>query len=541
MRPSPIGAMGVIGETAHVSLPAGPSLPLDGLHRLSGSVNRAESLEQIYDAAIAALLESLGADRASILLYDQEMVMRFVAWHGLSEGYRRAVEGHSPWTPETVDPEPILVDDVDLDDELAPYRPTIRGEGIRALAFIPLLYRTRLLGKFMVYFDQPHPFSDQEKMLAQTIANHVAFAIEQKRTEQNLRLYRKIFENSPTGIGVVGLDGRYIEQNEAHRRLIGYSSEELKGATPAIHLGQEAFERIAASLTEGDLFVDEFVSTTKDGRKLAIDLSAFLVRDEQGNPVCLVGMKQDITPRKEAERQIRRINQELEERVARRTAELKRANDEMEGFCYSVSHDLRAPLRGISGASNMLLEDYGEKLDEEARTHLRRLSAASTRMAQLIDDLLQYSRLGRKEVEREPVNLTHLASQAAEEIRSRTEHAAELRLHPTEEVHADARLMEIVVHNLLENAFKFTNGRPGGLVEFGYEDGAFYVRDNGVGFDPKYAAKLFQPFERLHTEAEYPGTGIGLANVKRIVERHGGQVWYESSLGAGSTFYFSLS
>jgi PAS domain S-box-containing protein len=522
-------------------------MPLEGLHKLSAAVNRAERLDQIYDAAIEALLGSLHADRISILLFDEAMVMRFVASHGLSDAYMRAVEGHSPWKPDSTDAEPILIGDVDIEESLTPLRDTIRDEGIKALAFIPLLYRSRLLGKFMVYFDEAHVFSEEERMLAQTIANHVSFAIEQKRTENNLTLYRNIFERSPIGIGVVDLAGRYIEQNPSHRMLVGYSESELKGMTPAIHLGEENFTLIRDALAGSDTFQAEMISTRKDGRKTPIELSAFVVRDSDGQPVCLVGMKNDITVRKEAEGRVLQINEELEQRVAVRTRELQRAKDEMEGFCYSVSHDLRAPLRGITGSAMMLLEDYPAALDEEGKHHLRRLAAASTRMAQLIDDLLQYSRLGRQEPQRVQVDLKAVAEKVAMDLLRRHVECGHLRLEVAEvpPVHADPQLMEFVLHNLLENACKFTGSRPEPRVEFGCDtsDGkrVFFVRDNGVGFYPQYAGKLFRPFERLHTESEYPGTGIGLANVKRIIERHGGAIWCDAQLGHGATFYFTLA
>lgn len=538
--------MDTLGEAVEMRLPGAPPLPLDGLHRLSAAVNRAERLEQIYDAAIAALLESLNADRASILLYDAQNVMRFVASHGLSEGYRKAVEGHSPWNSESLDPRPILVDDVEEDPDLAPYLGTILGEGIRALAFIPLLYRGRLLGKFMVYFDQRHQFDEQERLLSQTIANHVAFAIEQKKTEQNLLLYRKIFEHSPTGIGIVDTTGNYMEQNASHSALIGYSSQELVDHSPAIHLGIEGFSRVFDGLAKNDYFHGELTSTTKDRRQIPIELSAFIVRDEDGNPICAVGMKHDITERKEAERRAQEMHHALEDRVIQRTAELQHAKEEMEGFCYSVSHDLRTPLRGITGAAMMLLEDYSDKLDDDGKYHLKRLSAASSRMAQLIDDLLQYSRLGRKEPRREPIDLQAVAEKVVEDIRRRNSkcESLDVQLNSVPVVEADVQLMEIVLHNLFENACKFTSGRPSPRLAFGFGEvngrSGFYVRDNGVGFDPQYAGKLFRPFERLHSESEYPGTGIGLANVKRIIERHGGEIWCDAKLNEGATFYFTI-
>ena len=229
-----------------------------------------------------------------------------------------------------------------------------------------------------------------------------------------------------------------------------------------------------------------------------------------------------------------------------RVRELERSSQSLDSFIYSLSHDLRAPLRALSGYSGALLEEYGGVLGEEGRGYAERIVAASEQMAQLIDYLLQLSRISRAELHLQPVDLGGEAAQIAEEIQRRDPlRRVCFAIEKPVQALADRRLIRTVLQNLLDNAWKFTSGRDDASIEFGTApsgDAAVccYVRDNGAGFDPAYAGKLFQPFQRLHTAREFPGTGTGLASVRQIVERHGGRVWAEGAVGAGATFYFTL-
>ena len=248
----------------------------------------------------------------------------------------------------------------------------------------------------------------------------------------------------------------------------------------------------------------------------------------------------------EAETEVRRLNAELEVRVALRTAELERVNKNLEAFTYSVSHDLRTPLRALSGFSAALVEDYGDRLDEAGRGYAGSIMAASERMATLIDDLLHLSRVSRAEMNRTPVDLSAEVASIADELQS-AEPGRRVRFAIQGGVsgNADRALIRSVVQNLVENAWKFTARREDATIEFGTTTAddagvCYFVRDNGAGFDPAYAGKLFQPFQRLHTASEFPGTGIGLASVQRIIDRHGGRAWAESAVDSGATFYFTL-
>jgi len=249
--------------------------------------------------------------------------------------------------------------------------------------------------------------------------------------------------------------------------------------------------------------------------------------------------------RQHALEETRRLNADLEGCVLRRTRQLEEANREMESFCYSVSHDLRAPLRALDGFSRILLDEAGQILDEADKTNLRRIIAASGRMGGLMDDLLKLSRIGRASMRLTDVDLGRIAAEIIGRLRSgKPEHRVTVQIAPGLSVQADAGLMRIALENLLENAWKYTGRTTDAHIEFGSleMDGRvdFFLRDNGAGFDLRYATKLFSPFQRAHSPGEFEGNGIGLAIVQRIVQRHGGRIRAESEPGRGSTFWFTL-
>jgi len=247
----------------------------------------------------------------------------------------------------------------------------------------------------------------------------------------------------------------------------------------------------------------------------------------------------------ESRNQTRRANADLEQRVADRTRQLEGANRELEAFAYAVSHDLRAPLRSMSGFSQILQENAPPGLDEKSRHYLQRIHDASLRMSGLIEDLLNLSRIGRSELTARPISLSQIATEAAAAVRERhSGRDVQLEIAAGLEVNADPRLLRIALENLLGNAWKYTARTPQAHVHVGVQAGesgpVYFVRDDGVGFDMKYADKLFVPFQRLHPEAEFPGSGIGLVTVQRIIARHGGRVWADAKPDAGATFYFTL-
>jgi light-regulated signal transduction histidine kinase (bacteriophytochrome) len=243
--------------------------------------------------------------------------------------------------------------------------------------------------------------------------------------------------------------------------------------------------------------------------------------------------------------EVRRLNVELEQRVIQRTTQLESANKELEAFSYSVSHDLRTPLRGIDGWSLALLEDYGSQLDEQAKTYLERVRSETQRMGQLIDDLLELARLTSTEMSIKRVNLSAIALTISTRLqKAQPDQQVEFVIQPGLNANGDPRLLEIALTNLLGNAFKFTSKTPQAHIQFGQTEmegqRTFFVRDNGVGFDMALAKKLFGAFQRMHKTSDFPGTGVGLTTVQRIVHRHSGRIWAEAAVNQGATFYFTL-
>ncbi len=280
------------------------------------------------------------------------------------------------------------------------------------------------------------------------------------------------------------------------------------------------------------------------GRKVMLLNARRVRRDEDGAAMILLAIE-DVTDRGLAREELHRLNRELEERVRQRTAGLEAANRELEAFCYSVSHDLRAPLRALDGFSDELLRSHAGQLDPTGRHYLERIRAATQRMGRLIDDLLQLSRINRGEMRRERVDLSALAGAIAAELRQlEPGRQVAFAIEPGLAAWGDGALLRVALENLLGNAWKFTGRKPQATIAFGravYEGApAFVVRDDGAGFDMAYAGKLFGAFQRLHAEREFPGTGIGLATVQRVVHRHGGKVWAEGAPGKGAAFYFTL-
>jgi light-regulated signal transduction histidine kinase (bacteriophytochrome) len=254
-------------------------------------------------------------------------------------------------------------------------------------------------------------------------------------------------------------------------------------------------------------------------------------------------LRDEIGERKQAEAEIRRLNEGLEQRVHQRTAQLEATNQELESFCYSVSHDLRAPLRAINGFSRIFLEEYLDKLDDEGKRLLHVIQGNTYKMAELIDDLLALSRIGRKDIELSDIDMDTLIQKVSREIET-TDGNLEVNLKPLPPARGDEGMIRQVFFHLIANAIKFTRSREAAMIEVGGyakdSENVYYVRDNGIGFDMQYIDKLFGAFQRLHSGEEFEGMGIGLATVKRIINRHGGRVWAEGKENEGATFYFSL-
>ncbi len=370
---------------------------------------------------------------------------------------------------------------------------------------------------------------------------------ERKNADRILHRQADLLDKVQEPIIVSQWGGAIEYWNHGAEELYGFSRQEAVGRTiidllhPRHPLG---LDRIRELLVRDGEWSGELTFEI-DGREVLVESRAKLVVEPDGRKTVLQ-TNRDITEEKRAQEDLRQLNLELEQRVADRTAQLEASNKELEAFAYSVSHDLRAPLRGIDGWSMALLEDYGATLDQTAHQYLDRVREETQRMGRLIDDLLKLSRLTRAELRYESVDLTTLARSIACRLReTESNRSIDFAIQEGLTGIADAHLLEIVLVNLLSNAVKFTGPRAEARIEFGQnwhqDELVFHVRDNGVGFDMAYARTLFGAFQRLHKYTEFPGTGIGLATAQRVLRRHGGRIWAEARPNEGATFYFTIA
>ena len=346
-------------------------------------------------------------------------------------------------------------------------------------------------------------------------------------------------------VAITDARGKITYVNDKFCAISQYAREELLGQDHRIinsgHHSKEFIRELWETIRSGRVWKGELKNRAKDGTFYWVDTSIVPFLDEHGKPVQYIAIRADITERKSVEEQIVQLNAEL--RV--HAAQLEAANKELESFAYSVAHDLRAPVRGMDGFSQALLEDYAGQLDATGQDYLHRIRAASQRMGQLIDDLLNLARVTRTEMTLDRVDLTALARRVIAELQpQQAGRAVEWKVGDPLVARGDPRLLQLVLENLLGNALKFTGKCERARIEFGQQahgpEQPFVVRDNGAGFDMAFANRLFGAFQRLHTPLEFPGTGIGLATVQRIIHRHGGRVWAEAQPGKGATFHFTL-
>ncbi len=500
---------------------------LKAVYQMADAVSKARAIEEIYLEALNALQRALRADRAAILLFDRNR-LRFKAWRGISKRYRRAVEGHCPWPRGEKKPEPVLISDVaseqGLDESL---RSTILEEGIRAVGFFPLVYRHRLLGKFMAYYDTPHNFTEEEVRLASTIASHIAFAIERKRAIAALReseeKYRTLIDSALDAIFLHDLEGKIIEVNSAAAERLGYSREELLNMRIQDIIPEERREQFSGAikeLLEKKSIFFESEHLRRDGSSYPVEVSARLM-DFRGRKVVLA-ISRDVTKRKQMERQII-----ISEKLA-----------SLGVLAAGIAHELNNPLNNIYLLAQLIKEDLhaGRAREEDVDMILQQVQRAS----QIIRGLLEFSREGFVNFEEVDINA------AIEEMLGFMEKVMEShrvrvvkRLGRVPKVAGDKTMLQQVMVNLITNACQAMPQGGEIRITTRSRDGSVEIKisDTGVGIEERHLSRIFDPF---FTTKEKDGSGLGLAVSHSIIKRHGGEITVESELGRGSTFIIVL-
>lgn len=521
-----------------MSAPAEPAEPTDTL---------SEGLFQVQNQALLrAILDSLSegvvvADAQGRLLYYSPVARRLLGLTVVTDiDPEKWASHYGTFYPDTVTP---------LSSDKLPLYRALKGEHVEST---DTFQRNPAVPEGVHVRVSANPIYDTQGRLAGAIAvvrdihDERQAEADRRRTEQRFRL---IVETAQEGVWTLDVDGYTTYVNRYMAEMLGYSVEEMMSMPMFAFTNEEGKRAIRESLARRSTSgsdVRDLELFRKDGKTLWALVSTNPILDDQGRYVGTLAMVTNVTRRREAEEQVRKLNEELERRIIERTAQLEFYNRELEAFAYSVAHDLRTPLRSISSFSQALVEDCADRLDDAGLDYLHRIRAATQRMADLIDGLLSLSRVNRAELVVRECDLSALARSIAEQLqRTQPERQARFSLQEGLVAQGDPRLLRLVLENLLSNAWKFTRQRSVTEIEFGALQPAggvrtYFVRDNGAGFDMAYRDKLFGVFQRLHTQSEFEGNGVGLATVQRIVRRHGGRIWGEGVVGQGATFFFTL-
>lgn len=549
------------------------------LHRLhavasgiNGAIVRMAQESTLYEEACRIAVEQGGMLMAWVGIVDPSSgILEVAARWGKDEGYLDSILVHtSPDQPEGLGPggeafrtgRPAVCNDIEHDHQLFASRAQALARGYRSCAGFPLVLDRQPVGVFLVYSGQALNFDQQEIALLAPLAENFSFAIEARRNDEQRRQAEAALRASEARLRVAGrLAHIGAWEVELPSRVVTWS-EEMRlvhdlppGTTPSLEEclaffappQRKAIETAMADCArEGTPFDMELELTTQGGRLMHLRCIGEAARDGSGVIRRIQGALQDITDRKLAKAEILRLNAGLERRVQERTAQLEEANRELGAFSYSVAHDLRSPLAAISGFGHVLERHLGDLADDKARHYIDRMQSGVGQMQEMIDALLSLSQLTRAQLRWEPVDLAAMARLAYDNRRQHEPtRQAQLRIEGDLAAYGDPRLLQLVADNLMGNAWKFTGQQALADITVGSESDAagqkvYFVRDNGVGFDMQYAAKLFGAFQRLHAQRDFPGTGIGLATVWRIITKHGGRIWAESAPGQGATFRFTL-
>lgn len=549
----------------------GANRALRAVGACSASMVLAESKTRLFKDLCQAIVEKAGYRMAWIGLaeHDEQRSVVPVASYGVENKYLQQTNitwadeprGHGPTGEAIRTGKPVVARHILTEPKYAPWREAALQRGYESSLALPLKQNGTTYGALNIYAAKPDAFDAQEMELLSGLARDMIFGIDALRTRaerdqaltvltQRTAQFEAMFNSIPDAIIFADTQRRIVLNNPAVHTMFGYRDAELLGHTTEmlyanpqdfIDQGRKRF-RTGPKTARGAY---EIQYKRKDGSVFWTESLGAQVIDSQGNHLGFIGIFRDITERHKAEETIHKLNAELEQRVLDRTSQLEAANKELETFSYSVSHDLRAPLRSIDGFAHALEDDYAEQLDDTAHDYLSRVRKATQRMGVLIDDMLNLSRVARAPLRRQTLDVTRLAQEIIDELKqAEPDRNVDISIAPDLKVSADPVLFRAALQNLLDNAWKYTRRTNQARIEFKscehQDTDCFCVRDNGTGFDMQYANKLFAPFQRLHAVQDFEGTGIGLATVARIIRRHGGRIWADSAIDQGATFYFTL-
>ncbi len=533
---------------------------------------------QVLDRLMHGLETELPGALCSVLLLDPDGIhLRRGAAPSLPEDYNRAVDGIAIGTAvgscgtAVYEKREVITSDIDSDPLWADYREFALGHDLHACWSTPIhCSQGKILGTLAIYHREPHYPTAAELEVIERAVHVISIAIERQKAQVkilqlNAELERRVEERTAelqtanasltdfkaaldehAMVSITDADGAITYANDKFCFISQYSREELIGQNHNIvksgYHSKEFFRDFWDTILSGRIWKGEIKNRAKDGSFYWSSNTVVPFLGEGGKPTQFIAIRTDISKRKQAEERIGKLNAALESRAVA----LETTNRELESFTYSVSHDLRTPLRAVDGFSHMVIKHYGDKLDDEGRRKLGVIRSEAQRMGRLIDDLLAFSRLVRQPIEPMLIDMEAMAREVFDElIAQKPERKLWLNLQKLPPARGSESLIRQVWVNIIGNAIKFTNIREDGQIEIGTrvsdDDGpVYYIKDNGAGFDMHYADKLFGVFQRLHSQEEFSGTGVGLALVQRIITRHGGRVWAEAEINHGATFYFTL-
>jgi PAS domain S-box-containing protein len=542
------------------------------------AINSEAPLDTVLNALMLGLEEQLPGGLCSVLLLDGDGVhLRLGAAPSLPEAYSQALDGLAIGPAATScgaaahAKRQVIVADIGHDPLWADYRELALEHGLHACWSTPIFDDSgKVLATFAIAYREPCLPAPAKLEMIERAVHVMSLAIERKKSEEeilqlNARLERRVEErtaalqaaNASLGdfkhaldehavVSITDEDGTITYANDKFCRISKYPREDLLGRNHRIiesaYHPPAFFEGLWQTVIGGEVWKDEIKNRAKDGTIFWVNCTIVPFLGPDGNPTQFIAISTEITELKVAEEKINKLNTDLQSRAA----QLEAANKELEAFSYSVSHDLRAPLRALDGFSRMVLADYAPKLDDEGRRMLGVIHNEAQRMGQLIDDLLAFSRLGRQPIGSARIDMEGMARDIFQKLAAlEPERQVRCDPHPLPPAFGTEAMVRQVWVNLIGNALKFTKQCEVAEIGIGAQEGAsgewvYFVKDNGVGFDMRYVDKLFGVFQRLHSQTEFPGTGVGLALVQRIVQRHGGRIWAEAEVNRGATFYFTL-